>query len=151
METATRVKESRSHTCVECVPVTQEAFSSAPMILRREIDSAESEWSQHHAKRLIETTDRGLNSCIPSNFPYFHVEFGYKKGYVHVIDNEESWNRRFGRSVLASLSGADTVEIYRRAQRDSTASQCNQKVEFLEKWRDFDWTQQLEQSAAQDG
>jgi hypothetical protein len=145
METATRVKGHKSHTCIECVPVTQEAFSSAPMILRREIDTAESEWSQHHAKRLIETTDKGLNSCIPSNFPYFHVEFGYKKGYVHVIDDVESWDRRFGRSVLASLSGANTVEIYRKAQRDSTASQSAQKEEFIENWRAFDWTQQLEQ------
>lgn len=151
IETATRVKEGRSHACVECVPVTQEAFSSAPMILRREIDTAESEWSQHHAKRLIETTDRGLNSCIPSNFPYFHVEFGYKKGYVHVIDDEESWDRRFGRSVLASLSGADTVEMYRRAQRDSSSTQANQRKGFLESWQEFDWTQQLEQADAQDG
>jgi hypothetical protein len=151
IETATKVKESRSHACVECVPVTEEAFSSAPMILRREIDSAESEWSQHHAKRLIDTTDSGLNSCIPSNFPYFHVEFGYKNGYVHVIDDEESWDRRFGRSVLASLSGADTVEIYRRAQRDSNASQASQKDAFLQNWREFDWTQQLDQVEAQEG
>lgn len=147
METAMNVKDNRSHACVECVPVSREAFSSAPMVLRREIDGAESEWSQHHAKRLIETTDRGLNSCIPVHFPYFHVEFGYKKGYVHVIDDVESWDRRFGRSILASLSGADTVEIYRHAQRDSTSERTRRKENFLETWREFDWTQQLEQDA----
>lgn len=40
------------------------------------IDDAESEWSQHHAKRMIDTRAKGLRGCIPPNFPYFHVEFG---------------------------------------------------------------------------
>ena len=40
------------------------------------IDDAESEWSQHHAKRLIDTRAKGLRGSIPPNFPYFHVEFG---------------------------------------------------------------------------
>ena len=40
------------------------------------IDDAESEWSQHHAKRMIDTRAKGLRGSIPPNFPYFHVEFG---------------------------------------------------------------------------
>lgn len=43
---------------------------------RQGIDDAESEWSQHHAKRMIDTRDKGLRGSIPPNFPYFHVEFG---------------------------------------------------------------------------
>ena len=43
---------------------------------RQGIDDAESEWSQHHSKRLIDTRAKGLRGSIPPNFPYFHIEFG---------------------------------------------------------------------------
>lgn len=43
---------------------------------RQAVDDAESEWSQHHAKRYIDTRAKGLQGSIPPNFAYFHVEFG---------------------------------------------------------------------------
>ena len=56
------------------LPATHPLCCSFPLL--QGIDDAESEWSQHHAKRMIDTRAKGLRGSIPPNFPYFHVEFG---------------------------------------------------------------------------
>eukprot|EP00892_Ulva_mutabilis_P010218 jgi/Ulvmu1/7569/UM037_0113.1 len=143
-ETALKVKESRTHACVDCVPVNSDAFASAPMMFRKEISESESEWSQHHAKSVIDTSEKGLRRCVPAKFPYFHVQYGYKRGTVHVIDNEQQWERGFGRSILVSLTGGKEVEMYRRAQRHDSETVQSQRAAFIRQWSSFDWTKQLE-------
>lgn len=142
METALRVQEGRAHACVHCVPVAADAFARAPLVFKQELDGAESEWAQHHAKRLIDSGAKGLRRSIPEKFPYFHVEFGYNRGYVHVIDDEAAWPRDFGRGVLLGLLGRDE-EMHGRAQRAGPAAAASRASEFLEEWAAFDWTKQL--------
>ncbi|KAK4851745.1 hypothetical protein QYF36_018032 [Acer negundo] len=60
------------------------------------IDDAEDEWGQHNAKKLIDTSVKGLRGSIPKDFPYFHVEFGLDKGFVNVIDDEKQFKSSFG-------------------------------------------------------
>lgn len=55
METAMRLSDARSHAVVDCIPVLPAVTSKAPLYFKKGIDDAESEWSQHHAKRMIET------------------------------------------------------------------------------------------------
>ena len=55
METAMQLQDRRSHAVVDCIPVPAGAFAKAPLYFKKEIEEAESEWSQHHAKRLIDT------------------------------------------------------------------------------------------------
>lgn len=55
METAMRLSDARSHAVVDCIPVLPKVTAKAPLYFKKGIDDAESEWSQHHAKRMIET------------------------------------------------------------------------------------------------
>lgn len=144
LETAIRVKESRTHACIECIPVDSNAFTAAPMIFKKEIAEAESEWSQHHAKSIIDTSEKGLRRSVPLKFPYFHVQYGYRRGSVHVIDDEAKWERGFGRSILVSLTGGQEVDMYRRAQRLDRDAIILQKSTFAKKWSSFDWTRELQ-------
>ena len=50
-----RLSDARSHAFVECIPVSPAVTAKAPLYFKKGIDDAESEWSQHHAKRMIET------------------------------------------------------------------------------------------------
>ena len=50
-----RLGDSRSHAVVDCIPVPPAVAAKAPLYFKKGIDDAESEWSQHHAKRMIET------------------------------------------------------------------------------------------------
>jgi len=41
-----------------------------------------------------------LRGSIPTNFPYFHVEFNMRGGFVHVIDDDAAWKVDFARNIL---------------------------------------------------
>ena len=56
METAKRLQDTRRHAIVECIPVPPKVASKAPLYFKKSIDDAEDEWSQHHAKRWIDTS-----------------------------------------------------------------------------------------------
>ncbi|KAL3617720.1 hypothetical protein CASFOL_038041 [Castilleja foliolosa] len=88
-ETVMGLAQQRRHCMIECVPLPRDVAKQAPVYFKKAIDEAEDEWSQHNAKKLIDTSEKGLHGSIPKNFPYFHVEFGLNKGFVHVIDDEK--------------------------------------------------------------
>ena len=58
LETAMHLQSARSHTVVHAVPVLPDLFAKAPMFFKAEVDSASGEWSQHHAKRMIDTREK---------------------------------------------------------------------------------------------
>ena len=58
VETAMGLQSARSHTVVHAVPLLPDLFAKAPLYFKAEVDSASGEWSQHHAKRMIDTRDK---------------------------------------------------------------------------------------------
>ena len=71
IETAMRLGDSRSHAVVDCVPVPPAIAAKAPLYFKKGIDDAESEWSQHHAKRMIDTSGK---VCLVHHMIPKHVE-----------------------------------------------------------------------------
>jgi hypothetical protein len=108
------------------------------------IDEAESEWSQHNAKKLIDTSIKGLRGSIPKNFPYFHVEFGMQKGFVHVIDDEKNFKNQFGLNVIRGMLQLHEEDMYRHRQRESLEMQRKAVSDFGRKWEPYDWTKMLD-------
>ena len=106
------------------------------------IDEAESEWSQHNAKRLIDTRIKGLRSSVPKNFPYFHVEFGMNGGYAHVIDDESKFKPEFGRLVLEGMLEIEEEDFH--MQTLSRRDQEKLAKDFAKMWEPHDWTKMLE-------
>ena len=146
-----------------------------------------------------------LHYITAENFSYFHVEFGLRRGFVHIIDNEaDNYNnnnnnathdydndnnnsnnnyidqyhfknarnvwRSFGRNIVTELlelpSGTeqnmldghniDKKTFARQGRRDnnynnnsnyasSRAFLQREYEEFVAKFREFDWTLQVEQ------
>ena len=107
------------------------------------IDEAEEEWSQHNAKKLIDTSVKGLHGSIPENFPYFHVEFGLNKGFVHVIDDENNFKTSFGLNVIRGMLQLAEEDMHRRRRYESVEVQKQAVANFLQDWEPFDWTKQL--------
>ena len=69
METAKRLQDTRRHATIECIPVPPKVASKAPLYFKKSIDDADDEWSQHHAKRWIDTSAKvsslnGLDSVF---------------------------------------------------------------------------------------
>lgn len=72
------------------------------------------------------------------------MEFGLSAGYAHVIDNEEKFDKDFGRSIVAGLLKLDAEHQKRAAKAESTYVQEKLAREFGGLFEPFDWTKQLE-------
>ncbi|RMZ56280.1 hypothetical protein APUTEX25_002470 [Auxenochlorella protothecoides] len=143
-ETALRLGDPRSHAVVECVPIPMELAGRAPMVFKKAIDDATSEWAQHHAKRFIDTRAKGLRGSIPENFAYLHVEFGLSAGFVHVVDDESTFDASLARSVLIGLLGLPEADMHRKAKAESQTLQERWAREFRAEFDAFDWTKMLD-------
>lgn len=86
---------------------------------------------------------QGLCGSIPPNFPYFFVEFGLSAGYVHVVDDEEKFDKDFGRSIVAGLLGLGAETQHRGARAEPLAVQKKLLSDFASKFDPYDWTKQL--------
>ena len=145
IETAMNFGHSGRHAVVECIPIPADVADKAPMYFKKAIDEAESEWSTHDAKKCLSTAPpKGLRGTIPANFPYFHVEFNMRGGFVHVIDDETKWRRNFGRNILIGL--LDLPEHLTDAKQRALAPAVlrDEMEAFLKLWDPVDWTRQLE-------
>jgi len=111
------------------------------------IDEAEDEWSQHNAKKLIDTSVKGLRNSIPKHFPYFHVEFGLNKGFVHVIDDEKQFNSSLGLNVVRGMLQLAEEDMYRRRRYEAVEVQKQAVANFSKEWNHFDWTKQLHETS----
>ncbi|XP_050239474.1 uncharacterized protein LOC126688723 isoform X2 [Quercus robur] len=87
------------------------------------IDEAEDEWSQHNAKKLIDTTEKGLQASIPKDFPYFNVQFGLNKGFLHVIDNEDEFKSNLGINVIRGMLQLPVEDMHGQRRYDSVEVQ----------------------------
>ncbi|CAI9762708.1 unnamed protein product [Fraxinus pennsylvanica] len=144
LETVMGLAQQRRHCLVECIPVPQEIAKQAPVYFKKAIDEAEDEWSQHNAKKLIDTSEKGLRGSIPKNFPYFHVEFGLQRGFVHVIDDEKEFKSSFGLNVIRGMLRLPAEDMHRRRKHESVETQKQAAASFAQDWEPFDWTKQLD-------
>eukprot|EP00268_Persea_americana_P048125 TRINITY_DN5054_c0_g1_i1.p1 TRINITY_DN5054_c0_g1~~TRINITY_DN5054_c0_g1_i1.p1 ORF type:complete len:446 (+),score=103.41 TRINITY_DN5054_c0_g1_i1:1348-2685(+) len=144
LETVMGLAQQRRHCLVECIPLPSEIAKQAPLYFKKAIDEAEEEWSQHNAKRLIDTSEKGLRGSIPKDFPYFHVEFGLNKGFVHVIDDERQFKSNLGLNVIRGMLRLPEEDMYRRRKQDSVETQKQAVASFAHEWEPFDWTKQLD-------
>lgn len=142
LETALHTQGADSHAQVHCVPVSPAVFAQAPMVFKQELAQAEPD-SQHGAKGTIDTSEKGLRRSIPAHFPYVHVQFGYRKGLLHVVDDEAHVAKAaLGRKVLLGLTGQEE-QMHGRAKQAAGSLKTRQDA-FLRAWDSFDWTRQLD-------
>ncbi|KAL1565846.1 CWF19-like protein 2 isoform X5 [Salvia divinorum] len=143
-ETVIGLARQGRHCLVECVPIPRNIAKQAPLYFKKAIDEAEDEWSQHDAKKLIDTSEKGLHGSIPKNFPYFHVEFGLSKGFVHVIDDEKEFPVDFGLNVARGMLQLPAEVMHGRRRKESVETQVQAVASFEKDWQPFDWTKQLD-------
>ncbi|KAI8009305.1 CWF19-like protein 2 [Camellia lanceoleosa] len=144
LETVMGLAQQRCHCMVECIPLPQDISKQAPLYFKKAIDEAEDEWSQHNSKKLIYMSEKGLRGSIPKDFPYFHVEFGLNKGFVHVVDDEKQFKSNFGLNVIGGMLRLLEEDMYGRRKHDSVETQKQAVASFVKDWEPFDWTKQLD-------
>jgi CWF19-like protein 2 len=141
LETVHSVRKQR-HTVIECIPISHELFTEAPMYFRNAILDADEMWSQN--KKLIDTAKQGgLQRSVPRNFPYFYVQFGMENGgYAHVIEDESLFQADFGKTVICGML-EEPAQILLRAKREPMANELKRVESFASQWKPFNWTRRL--------
>lgn len=139
LESAIKLKQQH-HAIVEAIPLPGGKAAQAPAYYKVALEStsAEEEFEAVH-KSIIDTRQKGLRGSIPKNFPYFHVEFGIKGGYAHVIENEEEWDPLFGHKIAAGLMKKEHA-----GRIGESRSQVQERAEeFKKMYLPHDWTKML--------
>lgn len=145
-ETAMGFKK-HPHMLIECVPVPEDLGSLLPMYFQKAIQECETEWTNN--QKLVKLKDINIAKNIPKGLPYFHVDFGMDKGFAHVIEEEEDWNRRFAHEVVGGMMDVD-ARTMRNPSWESFDEQKRKVVKFGGQWAQYDWTKTLRNDAQKD-
>ncbi|MEW5298260.1 MAG: hypothetical protein WDW36_001405 [Sanguina aurantia] len=144
METALDVQGHRRHATMDAIPMSDAVLEKAKGYFKKGLQEAESEWSTHAARAVIDTTNKkGLRESVPPNFPYFYVQFGYSCGYLHVVDDEKKFDANFGRQVLSGILKLGAEVAHQKAKAESMTTQQQWVTDFRRTFKAHDWTAQL--------
>lgn len=140
LETAVGFKK-HPHMVIECVPISDDLGSMAPMYFQKAIQECESEWSDN--KKLVKLKNNKIGQNIPKGLPYFHVDFGLDNGFAHVIEDEPNFSRRFGHEVVGGMMDIE-ARTFRNPAWEGFDAQKAKVVAFSSAWREYDWTKRLQ-------
>ncbi|KAL1535735.1 CWF19-like protein 2 isoform X5 [Salvia divinorum] len=116
-ETVIGLARQRRHCLVECVPIPQNIAKQAPLYFKKAIDEAEDEWSQHNAKKLIDTSEK---------------------------DDEKEFPGNFGLNIVRGMLQLPAEDMHGRRRKESVEIQMQAVASFAKDWQPFDWTKQLD-------
>jgi len=140
METVHNLKW-QNHLIIECIPMTQNQFTEAPLFFKKALSESDSRWSQH--KKVIDTTEKGIRRSIPPHFNYFYVQFGVNSGYAHQIEDPVKWSKHFGKEVIGGIMELDP-DLWISPEILPHSTQVEQVKALLETWKNYDWTTALD-------
>ena len=87
----------------------------------------------------------GTRFAVPRGFSYFAVDWregGTDDGYAMMIEDERAFNKDFATDTVACIMQVERVKFNRKkvnAKEDRMGV-----LEFLDYWKEFDWTNELD-------
>ncbi|KAK3098520.1 hypothetical protein FSP39_020282 [Pinctada imbricata] len=139
METCMGLKHF-PHMYLECIPMPKETGDLAPIYFKKAIQDAGPEWAQN--KKLVDLSQRDIRRSVPKGFPYFAVDFGMQGGFAHVIEDERTFPRYFGREIVGGMVEAEP-QLWRKPHKENFDDQRKKVLQFADWWKPFDWTSNL--------
>lgn len=127
-------------TRLEAIPVFKRQASDAPMFFKSALTEQAEEWGTH--TKLLSTRGKGLRGTIPKRFPYFYVEWSRGEGYAQIIETT-SFPKDFGIDTIAGMMQMDPLK-FRARQKTSADAERQLILDFVTKWKPFDWTLELD-------
>merc|ERR1712083_837279 len=91
----------------------------------------------------LSTKGKGLRRTMPKGFPYFFVEWDApNQGVAQMIESYD-FRQDFVADCIAGMTGADPIR-FQRKKKFSSEQERRHILDFLEKWKKYDWTEQLD-------
>ncbi|KAG7362788.1 CwfJ domain containing protein [Nitzschia inconspicua] len=133
-------------TKMDVIPVPFSALQDAPIFFKSSMVEQADEFGTHN-KLLKTSVQKPLRSVIPKKFPYFYIDWGNiatssSTGYAQIIESSE-FRHDFGLDTLAGMLNLDPIRFHRKRSFPPDTERTT-IAEFQSKWKDHDWTSQLE-------
>lgn len=132
-------------TRMEVMVIPKSVGQDAPLFFKTALAEEAEEWGTHN--QLLYTAGKGLRRTIPANFSYFYVQYGdvfnsNAAGMVQIIEGH-TFPRDFAINTVLGMMRQDPLR-FRHKVKDNERHEKEEIQKFLSKWRDFDWTQELD-------
>jgi hypothetical protein len=142
----------KMHAAMQAVPLPYNLGETAPAFFKEAILSSDEEWTQH--KKLIDTAARARDGLgkqafrrsIAKEMPYFHAWFEIDGGLGHIVEDSNRWPKGdlFAREIIGGMLDVEPDVI----KRQGRWTRVDKRLEdFQKRWRKFDWTRVLTDSA----
>jgi len=148
-ETVLPSSSSFWQTKLEAIPVPLDQWHDSPLFFKSALAEQAQEWGTHQ-KLMYTTATKGLRQTIPKKFSYFYLEYSNNgNGFAQIIESPSSsssvrvFPKDFAVDTIAGMLKLDPIR-FRRKERSNDAAEKHAIHEFLEKWKPFDWTLQLD-------
>jgi hypothetical protein len=142
----------KMHAAMQVCPLPYSLGETAPAFFKEAILSSDEEWTQH--KKLIDTAARARDGLgkqafrrsIAKEMPYFHAWFEIDGGLGHIVEDSNRWPKGdlFAREIIGGMLDIEPDVI----KRQGRWTRVDKRLEgFQKRWRKFDWTRVLTDSA----
>uniref|UniRef100_A0A0N5BMA2 CwfJ_C_2 domain-containing protein n=1 Tax=Strongyloides papillosus TaxID=174720 RepID=A0A0N5BMA2_STREA len=142
LETYKKSTNKYHHIMIEAIPLPEEIGELAPIYFKKALSESGSEWSDN--KKLFDMSKEGkkdVRNVIPKNFSYFTIDFGLQSGFVHVIEDDETFSSSFAHEILCGMLDLDS-KYWRNMSYTSMEQQIKKRDAFKQQWfNGFDWTE----------
>jgi hypothetical protein len=130
-------------TKIECIPVKK--GSDFPLSFNSGIREMIGDEATHGKIIKVKGKKGGVRFAVPSGFSYFAVDWregGADDGYAMMIEDERAFNKDFATDTIAGVMRVERVKFNRK--KGSAEEDRMGVLEFLEYWKEFDWTDELD-------
>ncbi|KAL1460514.1 hypothetical protein WDU94_012491 [Cyamophila willieti] len=123
-ETVSNLK--RNHCHVHCVPLDRDVGDDAPLYFQKSITDLETD--TRHNRTLVKIARNALCRSVPAELEYFYVNFDWKEGFAHLIENRMS--HTFAEEIIAGMLDLGSSR-WRNPSHLSYEAQMKLKLDFL--------------------
>jgi hypothetical protein len=126
---------------MEAIPIKKKYWLDSEMYFKTGLTEQQDENGTH--TKLLSTKGKGLRTTIPNGFPYFYAEWDSgSEGYAQIIESSD-FPVDFAADTVSGMTGADPVR-FKKKQKFSDEEERAAIGSFLEKWKNYDWTEKLD-------
>jgi hypothetical protein len=140
-------------TRLECIAIPRTHWVDAPLCIRQALLEQAQDEGTH--QKIMETSSatKSLRSSVPKNFAYIYIEYDttqQHQGYVQIIESASDFPKDFAVDTVAGMIQQDPLRLRRRPRPGDKKNAADVErtviLQFLEQWKAFDWTLQLDDS-----
>ncbi|CAB9513655.1 CWF19-like protein 2 [Seminavis robusta] len=134
-----------SQTRMEVIPLKRKKWLDAELFLRQALTEQLDDVHGTHNK-LLSTKGKGLRRTVPKQMAYCYVEWDTNSNGLAIILEQQQGQQfppDFAADTIAGMTGADPVR-FQRNKKFTPEQERDLVVAFCQKWKPYDWTDQLE-------